>query len=379
MNSLPTLYKRTSSGKVQQWTVTVDGGTYFTEAGQTDGKLTKSKPTECKGKNLTKSNATTPETQALADAQSKWQKKVDEGYAEDINNIDSVREERIEPMLAKEWGETLGTKHAVKYPVVSQSKLDGVRCIVTREEMMSRKWKPILACPHIREVLIPLFDANPDLIALDGELYNHKFHDEFHEIISLVRKSKPEPEDLALSKQLIEYHVYDVILKDSKSNATRDFWLGQNIKGKFPGVEVVESALIGSLEDLDAEYERLMELGYEGQMVRNAASHYEHKRSFNLLKRKEFVDAEFEIVGWEECVGNRADTFSFQCKWGDDGAYFVAPLNGTVPYLKSLWDQRDSFIGQFCTVKYFPPPKGKKPRFPRCKAIRPMEGGEPAL
>lgn len=384
---LPILYKRASTGKIQQWQVFIQDGTYWTVAGQVGGKLTTSKPTQCKGKNLTKSNATTPQTQAEADAKSKWQGKLDSGYTENVDDVDTVSDGRIEVMLAETWEDAQASpKHAVVYPVISQPKLDGIRCIVTRDEMMSRKWKPIVACPHIRESLQQLFKDHPDLVALDGELYNHKFHAEFHEIMSLVRKTKPEPEDLAQSAALIEYHVYDVILNREQTNAQRNFWLEMNVKDQFTGVEVVPSKVIDDLVQLDAEYDRLMALNYEGQMVRRAISPYIHKRSFNLLKRKEFVDAEFLIVGWEECEGNRAGTFSFRCAWGDKPydpddktTYFVAPLNGTVKYLQSLWPLRDSFVGQYCTVQYFPPPIGCKPRFPRCKSIRPMENGQPTL
>lgn len=382
MSALPKLFKRASTGKVQEWEIVVEGDSYHTISGQVGGKLTTSKPTTCKGKNTGKSNATTPEEQALADARAKWTKKKDEGYAESAEDVDSAVEGVIKPMLAQPWDDVIGTKHAISFPCISQPKLDGVRCIVTRDQMMSRKWKPIVACPHILEALKALFVEFPDLLALDGELYNHKFHDEFHEIISLVRKTKPTEEDLAESKKWIEYHVYDVVFKEKQpSNLDRDLWRHKNLKD-YDGVVIVPSEYIQTQEELDAEYERLMEAGYEGQMVRRWAAKYEHKRSFDLLKRKMFVDKEFLITGWEPCVGNREGTFSFVCECEVDGETktFVAPLNGTVEYLRSLWDKRDSFIGQYCTVTYFPPPKGALPRFPRCKSLRPVDSdGEPEL
>lgn len=382
MSELPKLFKRASTGKVQEWEIVVVDDSFHTISGQVGGKLTTSKPTKCTGKNSGKSNATTPEEQALAEARAKWTKKKDEGYTESAEDVDTAVDGVIKPMLAQPWDDVIGTKHDVTYPCISQPKLDGVRCIVTREAMMSRKWKPIVACPHILASLKKLFDENPGLLALDGELYNHKFHDEFHEIISLVRKTKPSEEDLAESKKWIEYHVYDVIFKtEQHSNLARDLWRHDNLKG-YDGVVVVPSEYVQNQTELDAEYERLMTAGYEGQMIRRISAKYENKRSFNLLKRKMFVDKEFLIVGWEPCVGNREGTFSFVCECELEGEKktFVAPLNGTVEYLKSLWPSRDSFIGQHCTVTYFPPPKGALPRFPRCKSLRPVDkDGEPEL
>lgn len=378
MSDLTRLYKRTNTGKVQQWEVVVVGDSYHTISGQVGGKLTTSKPTKCAGKNLDKSNATTPESQALADARAKWTKKQAEGYTETASEVDTAVEGVIKPMLAQTWEDAEGTKHAVQFPCISQPKLDGIRCIVTREGMMSRKWKPIVACPHIYEAIKEVFNNFPEIVAFDGELYNHIFHDEFHSIMSLVRKTKPSEEDLEQSKKMIEYHVYDVIFSKPATNLARDMWLSTAMSKRYPGVVVVPSTIIANREELDAEYERLMEIGYEGQMVRGLIAHYEHKRSYNLLKRKQFVDKEFLIVGWEACVGNREGTFSFICDNGD-GRTFIAPLNGTVDYLKSLWDARDSFKGQHCTVTYFPPPKGALPRFPRCKSLRPVVDGDPEL
>ena len=44
---------------------------------------------------------------------------------------------------------------------------------------------------------------------LDGELYNHELKFDFNKIVSLVRKTKPEKEDLLESKNLIQYWIYD--------------------------------------------------------------------------------------------------------------------------------------------------------------------------
>ena len=231
MAALPTLYKRTSTGKIQQWTIIVDGSSYYTESGQTTGKITKSKPTLCSGKNIGKSNQTTSQQQAEAEAEAKWNKKCNEGYAETIEESNDKRDERIEPMLAQKWDDVLGTKNDVVYPCISQPKLDGIRCLVTRDAMMSRKWKPIVACPHILESLKEFFDMHPDVLALDGELYNHVFHDEFHEIVSLVRKTKPTENDLQRSADLIEYHVYDVIRQSDDVNLARDLFLSTTLRG----------------------------------------------------------------------------------------------------------------------------------------------------
>jgi len=63
----PKLYKYTTLGQVQQWQIFTSGNTYWTEEGIHE--ITKSDPTICIGKNINKSNETTPEQQAILEAQ----------------------------------------------------------------------------------------------------------------------------------------------------------------------------------------------------------------------------------------------------------------------------------------------------------------------
>ena len=85
-------------------------------------------------------------------------------------------------------------KKDLEYPVVTQPKLDGIRCIIRKTnevvEAHTRNGKKIDAIPHILHSLEEFFKENPYAI-LDGELYNHDLRDNFNKITSLVRKQKP--------------------------------------------------------------------------------------------------------------------------------------------------------------------------------------------
>jgi len=113
-----TLYSRTSNGSIQEWTIHVDGSSFYTVEGIRGGKMTTSKPTICEGKNIGRANETSPDMQALQEAKAKWKKKVDSGYYEKLEDIDI--EKFTEPMLAHKYGE-----HEVAFPLASQPKLDG--------------------------------------------------------------------------------------------------------------------------------------------------------------------------------------------------------------------------------------------------------------
>jgi len=60
-------------------------------------------------------------------------------------------------------------------------------------------------------------------------------------------------------------------------------------------VVVVPTFEINSREEVDKYFDIFRKDGYEGAIIRTDAP-YEHKRSKNLLKYKEFLDDEFEII-----------------------------------------------------------------------------------
>jgi len=97
---LDTLYKRAKTGKIQYWKVAVLALTYptiFKESGQL-GTFSPLQHMEAikEGKNIGKSNETTPMEQAISQASSDWLKKKDEGYK-------SLKDLGIEPCSLKEF------------------------------------------------------------------------------------------------------------------------------------------------------------------------------------------------------------------------------------------------------------------------------------
>ena len=388
---LPTLYKKTTIGKTQTWEIEVSGNKFRTISGQADGKKITNNWTVCQGKNVGKKNATTGEEQALKEAEAKHKKKLEAGYHLNLKNISKKR--FYEPMLAQDFknknrqsevmadlqqvdGGTVGT-------VFSQPKLDGIRCIAMREGLFTRTGKEITAVPHISEALEPFFKLYPNA-TLDGELYNHAYKDDFNKIIHLVRKQNLTDEHLAESAEMIQYHIYDapVIGNGKWAMTEKDLYSDRTSKldASFVNLRlekegclvIVPTVEIHGREQLDRCYEDYIEAGYEGQMVRLDGP-YENKRSPKLLKRKEFVDEEYKILGYEEGEGNRAGTvkhFKFKNK---DGKEFNSNVKGSFSYLTKLLEIADTLIGKDATIKYFNLTPDGVPRFPYVIAIRDYE------
>lgn len=360
---MPTLYSRTSTGAVQTWEIEVSENRYRTVSGQIDGKKITSEWTACQAKNIGRSNATSPEEQAQAEAAAKWKKKVESGYHETPDQIDKVV--FVEPMLAKNWEDYCDD---TRFPVFSQPKYDGIRCVVTSAGMYTRNGKTIVSAPHIAEELSEFFQNNPDVI-LDGELYCDKLANDFNSICSLVKKTKPSKQDLVDSRA-IQYWIYDLV-DESRNFSARNLWLSQNIPAS-DHLRLVPTATVSSLDQLNNLYEEYISSGYEGQMVRLDRP-YERKRSRGLLKRKEFIDEEFSIMDVLEGDGNKSGMAGSMVLSKKTGEQFNSNIKGDRDHLRELLKNRNELIGKNATVKYFNLTPDGIPRFPYVIAIRDYE------
>ena len=210
----------------------------------------------------------------------------------------------IKPMLAHKVNEN---RIDFSEEVFIQPKLDGVRCIFTKDGAYSRTGKEFHNLQHIKIDLEKFFEQQPHTV-LDGELYNHDLRDDFEQIISLVRKQKPTDEDRLNAHKLIQYHVYDVYLNYSKvseslSYSNRLNWLLSS-KNLWSNVVIpVETIQVNKYEEAaNVHYDGFLKQGYEGSILRLNGP-YEQKRSYNLQKFKDFSDTEATIVGYEAGKG----------------------------------------------------------------------------
>ena len=363
MKTLPTLFSRTSTGAIQTWQMIVDGNKYYSITGQQDGKKIENEPTVCEGKNIGKKNETSPSEQAYSEAEAKWDKKSKTGYTTDVNKIDSCTS-YVEPMLAKKYEDV-----DFSFPVHTQPKLDGMRCIVRKDGMWSRTGKKIASAPHIYNALKHLFEEDHSLI-FDGEIFCDKFKNDFNSIISLAKQTKPTKEDLDKSEVSLQYWVYDLPSSElvfSKRNAEL-----KKLLPKHNSIVMVDTALVNDQEELDAKYQEYLTDGQEGQMIRTDDV-YEGKRSKFLLKRKEFVDDEFKILDITEGKGNRSGMFGRARLVTSSGIEFEANARGNEQFYVDLLKNKKNYIGEMATVRYQNMTPDGKPRFGVIVAIRNYE------
>ena len=86
----------------------------------------------------------------------------------------------------------------------------------------------------------------------------------------------------------------------------------------------------------------------------------------HFLKKKDFVDEEFTIVGAEEGEGGRAGTIGYFIMAHDKikDKTFKSNVKGDFEYLAEVWKDRKKYIGTKATVKYFNRTPDDVPRFP---------------
>jgi DNA ligase-1 len=229
--------------------------------------------------------------------------------------------------------------------------------------MWSRNGKQIISAPHIFESLAPLFSGDPSLI-FDGELYSDALSSDFNRIVSLVRKSKPKKEDLEESRNIIQYHIYDLpSLDEGFIKRFKELCHIYDTNGKPKYCRIVKTTPVKNQEEMDILYGHYLDEGYEGQMLRHAVAYYENKRCKYLLKRKTFTDEEFKILDICEGVGNRTGTAGYMV-FERLGQKFNSNIKCTFEEGVDILKNRGKLIGKSATVKYFNLTPAGIPRFP---------------
>lgn len=399
------LYKRDKKGNLLEWSIDHDNVSYWTISGRCDGKKIQTSPTFVEQKNIGKANETSLEQQVLNEVSSKVQYQIDHGYSYDI----PTEEKRFEVSLADKYPDRQ-EKGKLDFPYIVEPKLDGLRCYIKMVDceirMFSRGHKEFVSCPHIKEneFVKKFFETYPDAI-LDGELYNHELKNDFNKIVSLVKKTKPKPEDLEESAKLVQYHCFDsyypsepqLLYTERKTRLLnilqQNNWVGHHFddvnKDSFYLVGVgwvhhfiggwkLESSYEVDNETLVEHYiKSAVNRGYEGIMLKKDVPYF-FGRSFNMLKYKKFKDAEYRIVDFEEGKGNLKGIAAAVICETDNGEQFKAGVTGTQDYARNLYENRNEYVGKLATIKYqeltpMKDGKGGVPRFGKMMTVRDYE------
>jgi len=264
-------------------------------------------------------------------------------------------------------------------PVYIQPKLDGVRCLFTKDGAYSRTGKQFKNLAHVELALIPFFRTNPYMI-LDGELYNHDLKNDFEKIISLVRKQKPTADDRLEAQELVQFHVYDYFdIGIPGSDGTYNSYktrmqnlVTSDIYDKQ--IKYVPAKLVDSYNYARDIHTAFLNEGYEGSIIRLDGL-YKHGRSYDLMKFKDFSDTEATIIGYELGKGKRTGTLGKFIMLDDEGVQFGCPPGKGYSYkdLAEMLNNITDYVGKRATFTYFQKTNAGSYRHPLFKCIRNYE------
>lgn len=344
VHTFPTLVKAAAKGKVQQWTISVransDGtGTIITEHGQVNGAKQRAEDTIREGKNLGRKNATTPQSQAFAEAEAKWTEKQErDNYALTVE--ESAVKVATAPMLALKYQD-----HSSKVDwsnAYAQPKLDGNRGKAVRIGKQVHLWtREGVKVEVLQELEEALLSRMQDGDKWDGEFYIHGLP--LAKINSLLRRRQDQSAEM-------KFNLYDTFLP--LPYPERHELLRRAVPENLELVQLVKTVKVGNEDTLMLFQADCIEVGYEGAMLRQGSKVYEPgRRSDSLLKVKTFEDAEFKVVDCKEGRGSHEGMAIFVCETAA-GNRFKVTAPGTHEEKKLYLQNKKLYIGQLLTVKY---------------------------
>jgi DNA ligase-1 len=367
------LYKVDSNGNLRVWFMQRQGHNHRVVAGIDGGSLVENAWTACVTKGKGKAQ-TTPEEQAIKEVDALYRKGLDRDYYETPEAARGPARNYL-PMLAESWKATTWEKWldrvgkaGIEAPAGEtgayfQPKLDGYCCIARDQGLQSREGLAILTAGHIMDLLEPVRRRHPNK-PLHGELYNHDLKDEFEKLGSLLKKQKGiTPEHLAEVAAKVQYHIYDWPgWGEEKPFGERSYALYQELADLgvwCDSIQFVPTAAVRDAEHLLELTSYAVENGYEGGIGRLHLPYEKAKRSWSVIKIKEFDDAEFEVVRIEEGKGNYAGYAKRVICWLPDADRSAGPTKDNT-FEAGIKGKRDQWLAdllhadhRIVTIRYF--------------------------
>ena len=213
---------------------------------------------------------------------------------------------KFKPMLAPNDKVNLDE---IVYPILASFKLDGIRCLFIKGEMLSRSLKPIVN-KQLREKMQPLIDYSKEHeCILDGEIYSPKLT--FQEITRYVmtqdfedKKSIKKHGEVLTIPDHLKFYCFDGISNDEFEQPFAERLLYNVMPLMYVYENLIEVVTHKSFESSKVIYdyfETALNNGYEGLILREHNGKYKCGRGTIkeglIYKVKPFVTFDAEIIG----------------------------------------------------------------------------------
>lgn len=366
----PELYRPAKNGKYTVWKIEVDGRRITTTHGTHGDKLRQSVRVVRSGKNLGRANATTPEQQAVLEAEAKHKRQISRrGYSTSLGSAKKTT--LYYPMLA---ATLVPGKTKLHDTYIAQPKLDGCRALVHRDGKCVTIWtRNRVDITHIHWDMaqhLHNYMLVNGFTWLDGEFYNHDM--DFEDIVSGFKAENEHTYKL-------QFHVFDVPSKSSTEIRMLNY--DTNHPCSLSRIQLVPQVKIKG-QDYKTWHDFFVSRGYEGLILREVSAPYLwNYRGKRLLKYKEFIDEEFRIIGYKQGVGADEGCITWICRLPAkerngrlySNSIFDAKPRGSVGHRRSMFINGWKYVGKLLTVRYQERTSRGVPKFPVGISIRDYE------
>lgn len=393
-------YSKNARGNVQIWSIEVVehrlGAMTIVRTGELDGMLRNINKITSEGKNVGRSNYTSPYKQAVKEAKAKEKVKIKHGYKTLAGiGVDSElslsfvlalsktdADNNLKPMKAVKF-----KKDLMNYPCLLQPKINGLRntyqliANITTDMFSSKEPKLKLlskegheyVLPHIStSIPISIFQSNN--ISFDGELYVH------NEILSNIRRRCPLTNSNgtvsknSLSSDPVKLYVYDLSIpdmnqldrikyKDELLLQCNDLYFNTNTKRyevtkgdtKYSNIINVRSVLVHSDSEVYQYLEAALASYYEGVIVRDLDAEYMFGgRRVNMSKLKKSMEGEFKILDIIKKNEDSSRTYiSFVLQNDTNDKTFECTPEGDETSRVEFLNNKEYYIGKMMSATYF--------------------------
>ena len=295
----------------------------------------------------------------------------------------------MKPMLACDWDE-----QKLRFPMMAQPKIDGVRGLNLEGKLTTRRLKP-----HANKFTTDFYSGDWTL-GFDGE-----FCADSEVSPSLCRTTSSALRTITgtpftlwwlfdyITEQTINLTYLQryvrLIDRISRLKDDREKWDHLRIVPYFTVMNYVE------LADIEKEW---VSAGYEGVILRDPNGKYKQgrctSRENNLLRIKRFEDAEAVVIAVQQGERNENEAQvnelgkTFRTTHAENmvpnglaGSFICRDLERTKEFIvsageidhatrRAYWEDQSLIVGKTITYKHFPKGVKDKPRFPTFKCIR---------
>ena len=368
------MFKLNANGANMLWRIGFDGSNIVVHHGHVDGAI----QTELVEVWINNSGRSLHE-QSVLEVNNRYLRKHREGYRAK-NEPPAIKG----PMLAHKYEHG---KTKLNYPVGCTVKLDGIRCLVRRDQdkiiYRSRNNKEYKHLSVFDNCMTKFFELLPPSIELDGEMYSDDLT--FNDISSVFRKEKNTDNQQML--KYIKYYIFDCNLEKpyedrwsmlvSAYNKFSESYTDINL------IVVVNTFWAKNDNELMSFHRYARSKGYEGTMIRKlymsdktpkgyTLSLYLSGRKNNILKLKDIEEEEGDILGVEEGKGREKGLALIKVKDPRGNEFSVRP-SATFEQRKVWFDDPSLIVGKKMTYQYQNLSEFGVPRFPVGKDIRDYE------